>query len=313
VPVEGKVAGVVKGGFEITVAGLRAFCPLSQIDDVRVEDQSTYLGQTLEFAVIEFKYEGRRIVLSRRRLLAAESERRAAETRAKLQVGAVLTGRVVSLAAFGAFVDLGGVQGLLHVSEISHERLERPSDALSLGQDVTVQILKIDPATGKLALSAKALAGDPWAQVGERLRERQVVDGRVVRTTDFGAFVELLPGIDGLLHTSELPHGSLAKAPRGGAGARRAVRHRARDRHRQAPDRARARSRRASRPARSSAGPARRSATSSPASSRRSSPSVSCYALHPASAGVIPSNETGVPRGTDLAREFSRGSEVTAE
>jgi small subunit ribosomal protein S1 len=131
--------------------------------------------------------------------------RAAEETRKTIMVGAVLAGTVSGLADFGAFVDLGGVQGLVPVSEISHSRVGRPQDRLAIGDSVTVKVLRIDDEKGKISLSLKALDGDPWAAVQVQLRERRVVRGRVVRVTDFGAFVELLPGVDGLVHMSEIP------------------------------------------------------------------------------------------------------------
>ncbi|HZR83727.1 MAG TPA: S1 RNA-binding domain-containing protein [Candidatus Binatia bacterium] len=312
IPVEGRVAGVVKGGFEVTVAGMRAFCPLSQMDVRRVEDQSAFLGQTLPFLVIELKEDGRRIVLSRRRLLAEEAKRQAEETRARLKPGAVLQGRVVSIAAFGAFIDVGGVQGLVHLSEISHRRVDRASDALELGQEVTVQVLKVDSQNGKLALSMKALEGDPWGAVGDRLQPRQVVDGRVVRVADFGVFVELAPGIDGLLHVSELPHGALAKL-------REAARVRAElsvvileiD-----PAKRRialALAPQGAQPGEVIAASRARAGDVVTGTVEGVKPFGVVLRFGPGQTGVVPNNETGVPRGADLAKEFPAGSELTAE
>jgi small subunit ribosomal protein S1 len=214
-PVEGKVAGVVKGGYEVTVAGLRAFCPFSQMDRYRVDDAEALVGRVLEFRIARFDESGRNIVLSRRALLEEQAARAAEETRKKLVAGAVLPGTVTSLADFGAFVDLGGLQGLVPVSEISHSRVERPADRLRVGESVTVKVLAVDPARGRTTLSLKALDADPWKAVPGTLRERQVVRGRVVRMTEFGVFVELRPGVDGLLHLTEIPrsrHGEMKKA-----------------------------------------------------------------------------------------------------
>jgi small subunit ribosomal protein S1 len=205
VPVEGKVAGVIKGGYEVTVAGLRAFCPFSQMDLRRVESPEEHVGRVLEFRIVTYGEGGRNVVLSRRRLLEEEAAKNAEVTRQKLAVGAVLPGTVAALADFGAFVDLGGIQGLVPVSEISHSRVGRPADRLRVGEPVTVKVLRIDDEKGKVTLSLKALEADPWVAVPARLRERQVVRGRAVRATDFGIFVELLPGVDGLLHLSEIP------------------------------------------------------------------------------------------------------------
>lgn len=206
-PVEGKVVGVIKGGYEVAVAGQRAFCPFSQIDTRRVESSDVYLNQVLEFRVTRYGDNGRNIVLSRRQLLEEQAKKAAEETRQKITPGSVLPGTVSSLTDFGAFVDLGGVQGLVHVSELSHSRTVKPADLLQVGQEVTVKVLKVDEKNGKgkISLSMKALEGDPWATAPTELRERQIVKGRIVRAMDFGVFVELLPGVDGLLHMSEVP------------------------------------------------------------------------------------------------------------
>jgi small subunit ribosomal protein S1 len=220
VPVEGRVAAVIKGGYEVTVGGLRGFCPFSQMELRRVDSEQEYVGRVLEFRVTRFAEGGRNIVLSRRALLEEQAAKAAEETRKKIIPGAVLPGAIVSLADFGAFVDLGGVQGLVPISEISHTRVERPSDRLRVGDPVSVKVLRVDDASGKVTLSLKALEGDPWAGVPGRLRERQVVRGRAVRAAEFGVFVELLPGVDGLLHISEIPRhrqGALREMVGGGA------------------------------------------------------------------------------------------------
>jgi small subunit ribosomal protein S1 len=205
IPVEGKVAAVIKGGYEVTVGGLRGFCPFSQMDVRRVEATDEYIGRVLEFRVTTFSENGRNLVLSRRRLLEERSAEMAEETRKKIIPGAVLAGTVASLADFGAFIDLGGVQGLVPLSELSHSRASRPADLLRVGDAVSVKVLRIDQEKGRISLSLKALEGDPWAGVAGRLRERQIVRGRAVRSTEFGVFVELMPGVDGLLHITEIP------------------------------------------------------------------------------------------------------------
>jgi small subunit ribosomal protein S1 len=204
-PVEGKVAAVIKGGYEVTVGGLRAFCPQSQMDLRRTEAPEEHVGHVLEFRVTKYSENGRNVVLSRRVLLEEKAAEAAEETRKKLVPDAVLPGTVAALAEFGAFIDLGGVQGLVPMSELSHARVGRAADRLRVGESVTVKVLRIDPERGKVTLSLKALEGDPWTAVPGRLRERQVVRGRALRATDFGVFVELLPGVDGLLHVSEIP------------------------------------------------------------------------------------------------------------
>jgi len=205
VPVEGKVAAVIKGGYEVTVAGLRGFCPLSQMDVRRVATAEEYVGRVLEFRITTYSEGGRNIVLSRRRLLEEQGAKAAEETWRKIVAGAVLPGTVAALADFGAFVDLGGVQGLVPLSELGHSRVGRPADRLRVGEPVMVKVLRIEQERNRITLSLKALEGDPWVAVPGRLRERQVVVGRAVRSTEFGVFVELLPGVDGLLHVSEIP------------------------------------------------------------------------------------------------------------
>src|SRR5947199_8309156 len=177
IPVEGKVAGVIKGGYEVTVGGLRAFCPFSQMELRRVASEQEYVGRVLEFRVTKYAEGGRNLVLSRRALLEEQAERAAVETRKKILPDAVLPGPVVSLAAFGAFVDLGGGGGLVPMSELSHARVERAGDRLRVGEPVTVKVLRIDDARRKVTLSLTALEGHPWPTVPGRLRERHVVRG----------------------------------------------------------------------------------------------------------------------------------------
>jgi small subunit ribosomal protein S1 len=223
-PVDGKVAAVIKGGYEVTVAGVRAFCPQSQMDLRRVAAPEEYVGRVLEFRIVKYAENGRNVVLSRRQILEEEAARAAEETRKKIVPDAVLPGTVSALADFGAFVDLGGVQGLVPMSELSHARVGRAADRLRVGEPVMVKVVRIDAEKNRLTLSLKALEGDPWAAVPGRLRERQVVRGRAARATEFGVFVELLPGVDGLLHVSEIPrHRQAALRESVAAGAEIAV------------------------------------------------------------------------------------------
>ena len=201
-PVQGRVAKVIKGGFEVTIGGLRAFCPLSQIDLRRASEPASYVGQTLEFRIIELKEKGRSVVLSRRTLLEEQATAAAEETWKMVVPGALMTGKVTSLADFGAFVDLGGVQGLIHISEISYERVENPGDRLKPGQEVTVKVLRVDALKKRISLSLKALSEDPWEAVAARLSPGDTVRGRLMRVADFGAFIEMAPGVDGLVHVS---------------------------------------------------------------------------------------------------------------
>jgi small subunit ribosomal protein S1 len=202
-PVEGKVEGVVKGGYEVRISRQRGFCPLSQIDVVRTADPATHVGQVYAFRIIEFKEGGRDLVVSRRALLEEEQKAQAEAVRRSVVAGAVLSGRVVSVRDFGAFVDLGGgVQGLLHVSEMGWSRVADTSQVVAPGEEIRVKVLRVDEQTQQIALGLKQLTDDPWLTVTERYQVGQVVPGRITRVAQFGAFVELEPGIEGLAHAS---------------------------------------------------------------------------------------------------------------
>jgi small subunit ribosomal protein S1 len=202
-PVEGKVEQAVKGGYQVRIARQRAFCPMSQIDIVRTADPSVHEGRVYTFRIIEFGEDGRKFVVSRRALLEEEQRARAAEIRRSIAVGAVMTGRVVSVRDFGAFIDLGaGVQGLLHVSEMGWSRVADTSEFVTPGQEITVKVLRVDEATQQIALGLKQLSADPWSMVPTTYEVGQVRAGRVTRIAPFGAFVELEPGIEGLAHAS---------------------------------------------------------------------------------------------------------------
>jgi len=205
-PVEGKVERQIKGGYEVSVAKLRAFCPFSQIDVVRHADPAVHEGRVYTFRVVEFGEGGRKFVVSRRALLEQEQQARAAEVRRTIVPGAVLPGRVVSVRDFGAFVDLGGgVQGLLHVSEMSWARVSNPAEVVATGQEITVQVLRVDEATQQIALGLKQLLADPWSAAAAKYAVGQVLPGRVTRIAEFGAFVELEPGVEALAHASTFP------------------------------------------------------------------------------------------------------------
>ena len=211
IPVEGIVTGENKGGFDVQVGSVRAFCPASQIDRRRGAS-AQYVGQRLRFRVTKIDSGGRNVVVSRRDLLEEEAAALAAETWERLQVGAVVQGTVTSLRDFGAFVDIGGVEGLIHVSELGHGRVGHPSEVLQVGQVVEVQVVKMDPiatdaapaARRQVGLSLKALAPDPWSTAKERFPTGATVHGVVRRLEAFGAFVEIAPGLDGLVHVSKL-------------------------------------------------------------------------------------------------------------
>jgi small subunit ribosomal protein S1 len=216
-PVEGLVTEVVKGGLSVDVAGVRGFCPASQIDNRFVEDLATFVGQRLTFRITRYEPGGRgNLVLTRRALLEEEREKLAAKTREHLKVGAVMRGKIVGFKPFGAFVDLGGIEGMLHVSELGFSRVERPEDVLAMGQEVDVSVLKIEPGEKgqRIALSLKALASDPWQDASKKLVEGARVKGKIVRMQPFGVFVEVAPGIEGLVHISELGAGRRINHPR---------------------------------------------------------------------------------------------------
>jgi small subunit ribosomal protein S1 len=202
-PVEGKVERAVKGGYEIRIGRQRAFCPISQIDAAR-SDPSAHDGRVYRFRIIEYKDGGRNIVVSRRALIEEEQRAAAAEIRKSIVVDAVITGRVASVRDFGAFVDLGaGVQGLLHVSEMGWSRVSDPSKALEAGQEITVKVLRVDEDKQKISLGLKQLTEDPWSNVSGKYETSQAYQGRVTRIAPFGVFVELEPGIVGLIPASE--------------------------------------------------------------------------------------------------------------
>jgi small subunit ribosomal protein S1 len=220
----GKVENAIKGGYEVRIARERAFCPLSQIDIARTTDPAVHQGKTYSFRILEYKDGGKSIVVSRRKQLEEERQASAAAVRQSIVPGAVLPGRVVSVPDFGAFVDLGGgVQGLLHVSDMSWSRATTPGAVVAPGDQVTVQVLRVDEATGKISLGLKQLQDDPWSTAGTTYEVGQVRSGRVTRLAAFGAFVEFQPGIEGLAHASTFPPtgrpGDWAKAVPVGATA----------------------------------------------------------------------------------------------
>ena len=201
-PVEGKVEREVKGGYEVRIGRRRAFCPISQID-VRGADASAHQGHVYQFRIIEYKEDGSNIVVSRRALLEDEQRANAAKVREKIVAGAVIAGRVSSVREFGAFVDLGaGVQGLLHVSEMAWSRVSDPAEIVKAGDEITVKVLRVDEEKQKISLGLKQLSADPWSRVPEVYKVGQVRPGRVTRVAQFGAFVELEPGIEALAHAS---------------------------------------------------------------------------------------------------------------
>ena len=205
-PVTGRVTGVNAGGLAVEVGGVRGFCPVSQIDTMFVTDPSVFVGRTLEFMVTRVEDGRGGVVLSRRQHLVREQQEKARRALASLKAGDLLEGKVARLEPFGAFVDLGGIDGMVHISEIGFERLAHPRERLAEGQVVRVQVLSVGPMAGgksRIALSIKATLPDPWSGIESQFRPGMRTSGVVTRLADFGAFVQLAPGVDGLVHVSE--------------------------------------------------------------------------------------------------------------
>ncbi len=215
VPVEGVVEKEIKGGYEIKLGGTaRAFCPYSQIALRRVENPETLIGTRLTFQISEYAENGRNIVVSRRTLLEEEQRRLKEEAQAGISEGMTVVGTVTSLQDYGAFVDIGGLEGLIPVSEIAWSRVKDVRDVLSVGQQLKVVIKSIDKEKERISLSIKDTLSDPWDQVPGRFPEGSFHAGTVVRLDTFGAFVTLSDGVDGLLHISKLGSGKRINHPR---------------------------------------------------------------------------------------------------
>ena len=213
-PVSGKVISELKGGFEVHVGKVRCFCPFSQIDVKGTREKETYIGQTYSFKVVEYEENGRNIILSRRALLEEERLIERDRIRQTLEVGMEVAGTVRSIQKFGAFIDIGGIDGLIPLSEIGWGRTENTEDVLSVGQEVTVKIIAIDWGKNRLTLSLKATQSDPFLNAAEKYPVDSIVHGTIVRLTPFGAFVNLEPGVDGLIHISRLGAGRRIKHPK---------------------------------------------------------------------------------------------------
>ncbi len=212
-PVEGKVTSVNKGGLVVHVMGVRGFCPFSQIDRHYVEDPTVFVGKKLSFRVSSADPKGRNVVLSRRALLEEEAKANAEGLRENLEIGKEVAGVVARLRPFGAFIDLGGIDGLLHVSEISHARINDPAQVLKVGQEVKTVVRSLENLGTKderIGLSMKELQEDPWEAAARSLVVGEKTKAKVVRLADFGAFLELAPGVDGLAHVSTLAEGHVS-------------------------------------------------------------------------------------------------------
>lgn len=208
---EGEVVTVkgtraVKGGLAVEFEGLRGFIPASMIDTRFVRNTEKFVGQEFDAKIKEVDAAENRFILSRREVVEAAAAEARQEVFSKLAVGEVVTGTVARLTSFGAFIDLGGVDGLVHVTELSHERNASPKSVVTVGEEVEVKVLAIDEEEGRVSLSLKATTPGPWDGVEQKLAAGDVIEGKVKRLTDFGAFVEVLPGIDGLVHISQISH-----------------------------------------------------------------------------------------------------------
>lgn len=205
IPVEGLVEQEIKGGFDVKIAGnTRAFCPYSQMGLHRVENTDQYIGLHLTFKITEYGEKGRNIIVSNRTILEEERQKQKDDLRESLEEGMTVSGEITSIKKFGAFVDIGGIEGLIPISEISWGRVEDIDTTLSVGQNVDVAIKKLDWGNDKFSFSLKEILPDPWNDIGLKYPEGSTHKGKVARLVPFGAFVTLEPGIDGLVHISEL-------------------------------------------------------------------------------------------------------------
>ncbi|MBW1851369.1 MAG: 30S ribosomal protein S1 [Deltaproteobacteria bacterium] len=214
-PVEGLVEKEIKGGFEVKISGsVRAFCPYSQMGLRRVGNTDQYVGQNLTFKIIEYREKGRNIIISNRSVLEEELQKQKDALRESLEEGMTVSGEITSIREFGAFVDIGGIEGLIPISEISWGRVEDINNTFSVGQRVDVAIKKLDWVNEKFSFSLKEILPNPWNNVGLKYPEGSCHKGKVARLAPFGAFVTLEPGIDGLVHISELGKDKRINHPR---------------------------------------------------------------------------------------------------
>jgi len=215
IPVAGFVKSEIKGGFEITLgSNVRAFCPYSQMGLRRVEDNEVYLNTHMNFRITQFENNGRNIVLSARAIAEEERELKKEELKESLEENQVVKGVITSLQKFGAFVDIGGIDGLIPISEISWSHVDNIEEYLNIGQQVSVVVKKLDWDNDRISLSLKETLNDPWDTVKDQFPEGSCQIGQVARLTQFGAFVTLAPGIDGLIHISKLGSGKKIHHPR---------------------------------------------------------------------------------------------------
>jgi len=330
-PVEGMVLGVNKGGVEVAIGDVRAFCPISQLDIRFVEKPDQFIGEKLKFRVTEVRE--RNVVLSRRSLLEEEQKKLADETRKGLSEGKVVKGKVTGVRDFGAFVDLGGVEGMIPVSEMSHVRIGHPSEVVKVGDEVEVEILRMEAAQPnspdknkqkeRITLSMRARMEDPFKAALASIKEGDRLQGKVVRLQAFGAFVELRPGVDGLVHISALSDRRIAH-PRDvvqvgetiwvvvekiDANEKRIGLRRITEEEAQRPPEERPASE--AKPAKAAEPQAPRPKVGQVVVGKvdRIEP-YGVFLVFPGGKGLLPAAETGTDRGTDLRKHFSLGQEV---
>jgi small subunit ribosomal protein S1 len=308
-PVGGKVIGWNQGGFHAVVAGIAAFCPRSSMELGPPHEPAQYVDQEYLFRVLRVEEKGRRLVLSRAAVLLDEKRHKVEEARKQLQVGAVVRGKVVSLLDFGAFVDLGGVEGLVHVSELRHQRVGHPSEVLTVGQEIEAKVIKLPAKGERVSLSLRALEPDPWQGVAEKYPAGGPFTGKVLRKSEFGWFVELEPGVEGLLHPSQLAPGMTPSDARlePGSSVSGWVRETDPKRHRVSLA-------------------LREQPTGDPwqgvekkypegalveGTIERHAPFGAFVALEPGVTGLFPTSEMGLPRGASVNKAFGVGRKVT--
>ena len=203
--IETEVKDVVKGGLVVDL-GVRGFIPASLVEDYFVESFDDYKGRTMTFKIVEMDEEKNRLILSHRAVVEEEKEAKKGELLETLEAGQVLEGTVQRLASFGAFVDIGGVDGLVHISQLAHEHVEKVEDVVKEGDKVNVKVLSVDPEQERISLSIKETLAGPWENIGEKVQVGDVLEGKVQRIVSYGAFVEVLPGVEGLVHISRISH-----------------------------------------------------------------------------------------------------------
>lgn len=211
-PVDAEITQVVKGGLVARVMGVRAFIPASQVDLHYVKELDGYVGQTVKALPLELDIRKQRLVLSRRQVLEAEREANRAKVFENIHEGDVVEGTVKRLVDYGAFIDIGGVDGLAHISDLAWHRVKHPSDVLEVGQELDVYVKSVDPESKRISLSVKDTMRDPWYDSAEKYSEGQIIEGKVIKLTDFGAFMEIEPGFDGLIPMGELADKRIERA-----------------------------------------------------------------------------------------------------